>query len=90
MTGVKPLLKCWALHCFALLFINFSSFPIFSGVYCSGWVKRGPVGVIVTTMNDSFETAESVMEDVQSGILDVSASKGGFKAIEALLKQRGM
>lgn len=60
------------------------------GVYCSGWVKRGPVGVIVTTMNDSFETAESVMEDVQSGILDVSASKGGFKAIEALLKQRGI
>ncbi|XP_032900395.1 NADPH:adrenodoxin oxidoreductase, mitochondrial isoform X2 [Amblyraja radiata] len=60
------------------------------GVYCSGWVKRGPVGVIVTTMNDSFETAESVMEDVQSGILDVSASKGGFKVIEALLKQRGI
>ncbi|XP_059804853.1 NADPH:adrenodoxin oxidoreductase, mitochondrial [Hypanus sabinus] len=60
------------------------------GMYCSGWVKRGPVGVIATTMNDSFETAESVLEDVQSGILDVSALKGGYKVIEALLKQRGI
>ncbi|XP_051889080.1 NADPH:adrenodoxin oxidoreductase, mitochondrial [Pristis pectinata] len=60
------------------------------GMYCSGWVKRGPAGVIATTMNDSFETAESVLEDIQSGILDVSASKGGFKVIEALLKQRGI
>ncbi|XP_072098825.1 NADPH:adrenodoxin oxidoreductase, mitochondrial isoform X1 [Mobula birostris] len=60
------------------------------GMYCSGWVKRGPAGVIATTMNDSFETAESVLEDVQSGILDVSALKGGYKVIEALLKQRGI
>ncbi|XP_072882849.1 NADPH:adrenodoxin oxidoreductase, mitochondrial [Hemitrygon akajei] len=60
------------------------------GMYCSGWVKRGPVGVIATTMNDSFETAESILEDVQSGILDVSALKGGYKVIEALLKQRGI
>ncbi|XP_062930275.1 NADPH:adrenodoxin oxidoreductase, mitochondrial isoform X2 [Mobula hypostoma] len=60
------------------------------GMYCSGWVKRGPVGVIANTMNDGFETAESVLEDVQSGILDVSALKGGYKVIEALLKQRGI
>ncbi|XP_069785544.1 NADPH:adrenodoxin oxidoreductase, mitochondrial isoform X2 [Narcine bancroftii] len=60
------------------------------GMYCSGWVKRGPVGVIATTMNDSFETADSVLQDVKSGRLDVSASKGGFKVIEALLEQRGI
>ncbi|XP_048448489.1 NADPH:adrenodoxin oxidoreductase, mitochondrial-like [Rhincodon typus] len=60
------------------------------GLYCSGWVKRGPTGVIVTTMHDGFETAETVLEDVRSGLLDVSASKGGSKVIEALLKQRGI
>uniref|UniRef100_UPI00398EAB38 NADPH:adrenodoxin oxidoreductase, mitochondrial isoform X2 n=1 Tax=Pristiophorus japonicus TaxID=55135 RepID=UPI00398EAB38 len=60
------------------------------GLYCSGWVKRGPTGVIVTTMNDGFETAVSVLEDVRLGSLNVSASKGGFKDIEALLKQRGV
>ncbi|XP_078426889.1 NADPH:adrenodoxin oxidoreductase, mitochondrial [Cetorhinus maximus] len=60
------------------------------GLYCSGWVKRGPTGVIVTTMHDGFETAESVLEDVRLGLLDVSASKGGYKAVEVLLKQRGI
>lgn len=29
-------------------------------LYCAGWVKRGPTGVILSTMNDAFETAESV------------------------------
>ncbi|XP_072339157.1 NADPH:adrenodoxin oxidoreductase, mitochondrial isoform X2 [Scyliorhinus torazame] len=60
------------------------------GLYCSGWVKRGPTGVIVTTMHDGFETAVSVLEDVRSGALDVSASKGGYEIMEALLKQRGI
>ena len=37
------------------------------GIYCSGWVKRGPVGVIVTTMNDAFETAETIAHDIEKG-----------------------
>ncbi|XP_067914020.1 NADPH:adrenodoxin oxidoreductase, mitochondrial isoform X2 [Heterodontus francisci] len=60
------------------------------GLYCSGWVKRGPTGVIVTTMHDGFETAESLLEDVRLGLLDVSTSKGGCEVIEALLKLRGV
>ncbi|XP_078081453.1 NADPH:adrenodoxin oxidoreductase, mitochondrial isoform X2 [Mustelus asterias] len=60
------------------------------GLYCSGWVKRGPTGVIVTTMHDGFETAESVLEDARLRVLDVSASKGGYQIMEALLKQRGV
>ena len=36
-------------------------------MYCSGWVKRGPVGVIVTTMNDAFETAEVIANDINEG-----------------------
>ena len=33
------------------------------GFYCSGWVKRGPVGVIANTMEDAFDTAESIAHD---------------------------
>jgi len=37
------------------------------GLYCSGWVKTGPVGVIVDTMNNSFETAENIIQDYKEG-----------------------
>lgn len=33
------------------------------GMYCSGWVKRGPTGVIASTMEDAFSTAEAIAED---------------------------
>ncbi|KAL8711996.1 MAG: hypothetical protein Q9220_003692 [cf. Caloplaca sp. 1 TL-2023] len=33
------------------------------GMYCAGWVKRGPTGVIANTMEDSFATAESIIAD---------------------------
>ena len=34
-----------------------------ASLYCSGWVKRGPTGVIASTMNDAFETAEAIVSD---------------------------
>jgi adrenodoxin-NADP+ reductase len=34
-----------------------------SGLYASGWVKRGPTGVIATTMYDAFETADAIISD---------------------------
>lgn len=34
------------------------------GLYCAGWVKRGPTGVIATTMMDAFSTADAVAADV--------------------------
>ena len=38
-----------------------------AGLYCSGWVKTGPVGVILTTMSNAFETAEAIVEDYKQG-----------------------
>lgn len=67
---------------------NGSSFPL--GLYCSGWLKTGPTGVIATTMNNSFDTARSLLEDIDSGTLDVSAAKPGSQSINALLEKRGM
>jgi adrenodoxin-NADP+ reductase len=33
------------------------------GMYCSGWVKQGPAGVIANTMEDAFGTAEAIARD---------------------------
>jgi adrenodoxin-NADP+ reductase len=35
----------------------------FNGLYCAGWVKRGPTGVIASTMEDAFSTADAIAED---------------------------
>lgn len=37
------------------------------GLYCSGWVKRGPAGVIANTMEDAFATAAAIVQDWQGG-----------------------
>lgn len=43
--------------------------PIYKkGWYTSGWIKNGPQGVIATTMMDSFDTAEIILEDLNNGI----------------------
>ncbi|KAK2885094.1 NADPH:adrenodoxin oxidoreductase, mitochondrial isoform X1 [Channa argus] len=61
-----------------------------AGLYCSGWLKTGPTGVIATTMNNSFDTARSLVEDMVSGSLDVSPAKPGSQIITALLEKRGV
>ena len=34
------------------------------GVYCTGWIKRGPSGVIGTNKKDATETVELLLEDL--------------------------
>ena len=46
------------------------------GLYCSGWVKRGPAGVIANTMEDAFDTAESIAKDWENMELFMSGTKG--------------
>ncbi|KAJ6660379.1 hypothetical protein lerEdw1_017802 [Lerista edwardsae] len=60
------------------------------GLYCSGWVKRGPTGVIITTMNDSFDTAQALLEDLQSGALDLPGAKEGDDFVMSILQDRGI
>lgn len=43
------------------------------GLYCAGWVKRGPTGVIASTMTDAFATADAIAADWNH---HVSASSG--------------
>jgi ferredoxin--NADP+ reductase len=39
------------------------------GVYCAGWIKRGPTGVIGTNKKDATETVQLLLEDVAAGRL---------------------
>ncbi|XP_016788378.3 NADPH:adrenodoxin oxidoreductase, mitochondrial isoform X5 [Pan troglodytes] len=59
------------------------------GLYCSGWVKRGPTGVIATTMTDSFLTGQMLLQDLKAGLLP-SGPRPGYAAIQALLSSRGL
>ena len=40
-----------------------------AGIYCAGWIKRGPTGVIGTNKKDATETVELLLEDARSGRL---------------------
>jgi ferredoxin/flavodoxin---NADP+ reductase len=58
------------------------------GVYCAGWIKRGPSGVIGTNKKDASETVALLFEDVRDGSL---APKGATAAaVDALLEERGI
>jgi ferredoxin/flavodoxin---NADP+ reductase len=58
------------------------------GVYCAGWIKRGPSGVIGTNKKDATETVELLFDDVRDGRL---APKGATAAaVDALLAERGV
>ncbi len=56
------------------------------GEYVSGWIKRGPSGVIGTNKPDSVETVESLLADRAAGKLPSPAA--GRDVIDALLKSR--
>ncbi|MFD4439140.1 FAD-dependent oxidoreductase [Nocardia sp. NPDC058519] len=56
------------------------------GVYVSGWIKRGPRGVIGSNRVDAEETVEAVIADFIAGKL--TAPTGDRAALRALLAQR--
>jgi ferredoxin--NADP+ reductase len=57
------------------------------GLYCAGWIKRGPTGVIGTNKPDALETVEKMLEDADKGIhlLPESASAS---AAESMVKAK--
>ena len=75
------------------------------GLYCAGWIKRGPTGVIGTNKKDATETVEQLLEDAREGRLparaagtldELLADRGtevvmyaGWEAIDALERGRG-
>ncbi|MGV9613721.1 FAD-dependent oxidoreductase [Nocardia xishanensis] len=56
------------------------------GVYVSGWIKRGPRGVIGSNRIDSEETVEQLVSDFIAGKL--ATPQGDRDALKALVAQR--
>jgi ferredoxin/flavodoxin---NADP+ reductase len=57
------------------------------GLYVSGWIKRGPTGVIGTNKPDAAETAGSLLADAAAGTLPAPPAPDPTAA-EALVRQR--
>lgn len=52
---------------------------IIPGLYCSGWVKTGPVGAVLNTMSSAYETAENIIQDHNEGKLkNLNLEKGSL------------
>jgi ferredoxin--NADP+ reductase len=60
-----------------------------SGLYCTGWIKRGPTGVIGTNKKDATETVELLLADAREGKLPRSAGES-VESVDALLAERGV
>lgn len=50
------------------------STEVIPGVYATGWIKRGPVGLIGSTKSDAQETIAHLVEDAETGVLSASGS----------------
>jgi ferredoxin--NADP+ reductase len=57
------------------------------GLYVSGWIKRGPVGVIGTNKPDAAETVEAMLEDAAAG-RTLRPEEPDPAALEAFLRRR--
>lgn len=57
------------------------------GLYTSGWIKRGPSGVIGTNKADSVETVNCLLEDVEAGRV-ITPVNPSAAAAEELVRER--
>ena len=57
------------------------------GLYATGWIKRGPVGLIGNTKSDAKDTTTMLLEDFEAGLLDAPA-RPEPEAILELLHER--
>ena len=59
------------------------------GIYATGWIKRGPVGLIGHTKSDASETIRHLCEDVDAGVLPTAPVRDP-EAILDLLHRDGV
>ncbi|MDY5584522.1 MAG: pyridine nucleotide-disulfide oxidoreductase, partial [Arcanobacterium sp.] len=63
---------------------------VVNGMYATGWVKRGPVGLIGSTKSDAQETIGNLVADYEAGLLHATTDELGWDAMQALLNERGV
>jgi ferredoxin--NADP+ reductase len=59
-----------------------------AGEYVTGWIKRGPTGVIGTNKKDAHETIAKLLEDLEAGRL-ADPPVRDREALDQLLADRG-
>lgn len=59
---------------------------VLAGVYVTGWLRRGPTGVIATNRGDANEVAESVVADLDT----LPTRQGDPDTVDKLLTERGV
>ena len=57
------------------------------GLYTSGWIKRGPSGVVGTNKPDSVETVTCMLEDLSTGSI-LQPTNATAAAAEKLIRER--
>lgn len=63
------------------------------GLYAAGWVKRGPTGVIASTMDDAFATADALRMDWEGEVKFLPGEVGdkvGWNAVKMTAEKRGI
>ena len=63
-----------------------------AGLYCSGWIKRGPSGIIGTNISDAKETVASILRDISTDVAPPHIGREqcnhGREGLDAILKER--
>lgn len=60
------------------------------GLYVAGWLRTGPVGVILTTMSNAFEVGAYVCEDFESKKIDDEVKKDGIDGVKSILREKNI
>ena len=74
------------LYSYLLVGVQRADWTLETGLYCMGWIKRGPVGVLVNTTSDAFETADAILSDLRAGRLAPASGSD----VTTLLRERSM
>ncbi len=64
-----------------------------AGLYCSGWVRRGPSGIIGTNKEDAIEVVDSLLADAREDLTGSPASRSGTaesRPLKDLLSDQGV
>lgn len=57
-------------------------------LFCAGWIKRGPTGVLLTTLSDGKETGAELLSRLRQGELQ-SAPEAEVESVRAELLSKG-
>ncbi|KAJ6257033.1 hypothetical protein Dda_7917 [Drechslerella dactyloides] len=65
------------------------------GLYTTGWVRRGPTGIIASTMMDAFDAGDNIVSDWQAGVAflehdAVESERAGWEAVKVEHEGRGV